>query len=210
MSIWIKLLPYIKIAAAEAWDLFKKRVRADAKALAAEERKQGKDIDGDGGIGSVGGKVALVLIALSLACGCATQNNGKLTTWGWIVSKTYGQIADTPDAPPTPVLPVNPDTPENLPNSSSEMWYFGAKPDGTFRIRWPTSLPVTEDSFCTVNGVRAKFRSWDKDHGARRASYTVAQFQIQGTVTNVLFNGAGVGVAWFSTEDTATRQGRLP
>ncbi len=129
-----------------------------------------------------------------------------------------------PPAPATPAtdpsletLPSNPSVPPTPEGSSAELWYFGYKDyDNTFRIRWPTyfavSLGVGEGSYTLVNGERARFRSFDTDHGAKRPSYTMPgpSGRLNGTVTCVLYSHSGVALAWFRTTAGATTQGRLP
>lgn len=120
--------------------------------------------------------------------------------------------------PPVIVLPVNPATPEDIPGSKSEQWTFTTKDyDQSYRIRWPTTLSnepynLGAGSYVMVNGMRAEFRSYDGDGGAKRASYTMAlSVVIPGRpITNIVYKADGVALAWFVTPDTLNRSGRLP
>jgi hypothetical protein len=92
ISAWASIL---KIALRLAKSAFLAEVRRGAKEIADRERKEGKDIDGDGGIGSIGGKIAMLLIALSLLLsnGCATlRPDGSPTWWGKIVIWVYPTV----------------------------------------------------------------------------------------------------------------------
>lgn len=127
-----------------------------------------------------------------------------------------------PDAPtPTPPpddgpLPENPATPPDLPGSISEHWTIGPKEyDSTWRIRWPTTFArspfnLGHGSYCTCNGARAQFRSYDTDNQSKRPSYTMPlSVPLQAPVTCILFDSAGNAVGWFKAEATRDK-GHLP
>lgn len=99
--------------------------------------------------------------------------------------------------PGFPALPKNPPTPPSMAGTRSEECDLLSKPDGTIRVRWPTSLAfppvsITEKSVTEIyessgGTVTCTFRSWDTDNGAKRASYTAPFRNLAFPVTCVLF-----------------------
>ena len=122
---------------------------------------------------------------------------------------------DKPQPPANETLPENPSTPADLPNSISEHWTIGPKAyDSTWRIRWPTTFAKSPfnlgpGSFCTCNGNRAEFRSYDTDNQSKRPSYTMPlSVTLQAPVTCILYDKTGVAVGWFKSGTSG--KGRLP
>ena len=140
----------------------------------------------------------IALLILLLASGCVTIDIGG------IIDAVKPPVVE----PAKPSLPTNPSTPPDLEGSISEQWSFAKKDyDQTWRVRWPSSLPVGE--YCTVNGVRADFRSFDTDHGARRPSYTMPQsVAVTYPATCILYD-KDEPVAWF-VANSQNESGRLP
>ncbi len=152
--------------------------------------------------------IVFLLPFLLLASGCAHIDKAK---------EIVDIIKDKPEAvePAKPELPTNPQTPPDLEGSISEQWSFSRKDyDNTWRVRWPTYFytahKVGQGSYCTVNGDRAEFRSYDKDHGAYRPSYTMPQsIPVALPATCILYDREGNALAWFIT-DSHNKRGRLP
>jgi len=123
----------------------------------------------------------------------------------------------TPAPEPPPSLPTNPALPPNTAGTNDQRWYFGWKDhDGTFRMRWPTYFwtkhAVGAGSYVLVNELRAEFRSYDTDGGAKRPSYSLPgpRSRVTGEVLCVLVSKDGERLAWFRTRSDATTQGDLP
>ena len=166
-----------------------------------------------------------LVLALSLGgltAGCAldkipeeTQQQAQTTqTTSTPAPDASGGSGDTPAYTD---LPTNPSVPSNPSGTSRQLWYFGYKDyDRTFRVRWPTYFSTTmgigSGSYTMIDGQRAKFRSYDTDHGAKRPSYTISgpKSRFSGDVICILYTSSGTPVAWFRTDAGATRQGRLP
>jgi hypothetical protein len=111
-------------------------------------------------------------------------------------------------------LPVNPPIPDNPAGTSAQLYYFNFKSyDNTFRIRWPsyfaTDLGVGPGSYVMVNDQRAEFRSFDKDSGAQRPSYTMPgpESRLSAPYRCILHAADGRVIAWFETP--VYKQGRL-
>ena len=112
---------------------------------------------------------------------------------------------------PADTLPTNPQTGPDLPGSRSEQWSLSRKDyDQTWRIRWPSTFAyLGAGSYCTANGNRADFRSYDTDHGARRPSYTLPlSTPLSNPVRCILYAQDGQAVAWF--DGSVNASGRLP
>lgn len=150
---------------------------------------------------------AVVLLGLLSASGCATLD--RIAEWRVHLEE-----------PTQPTLPENPATPPDIPGSNSEKWYFGPKlhqPVPTYRVRWPTTLAKqTGNGSYTVAwwqgaSVKAVWRAFDTDNGARRPSYNLAADpRPVAPVTFVLHSPDGTALAWFRVESLARQQGRLP
>lgn len=128
---------------------------------------------------------------------------------------TAPPLPENPPDPPMP-LPENPPIPPDPPTGRGEMWDFARKNyDQTWRIRFPSALArehgIGPGSYCIVNGRdRASFRSYDRDHGAMRPSYTMPlAVRIEFPATVVLYRADGRAVAWFRA-DRPNQSGRLP
>lgn len=112
-------------------------------------------------------------------------------------------------------LPVNPTIAPDPPVGRGERWDFVRKDyDGTWRIRWPSTLArehgIGPGSWCTVNGARAEFRSFDTDHGARRPSYRMPMtVLVHFPARCILYTKEGKAIAWFEAP-AANTSGRLP
>jgi len=131
-----------------------------------------------------------------------------------LIDKLRGKVKPEPE-PVKPTLPTNPKTPPDIEGSISEQWSFNGKDyDNSWRIRWPSYFydvhRIGRDSWCTVNGIRAEFRSYDTDHGAFRPSYTMPQSVVVALpATCILYSRNGVALAYFVT-DSHNKRGRLP
>jgi hypothetical protein len=133
-------------------------------------------------------------------------------------SDTAGSDTAGSDFVPYTDLPNNPSVPANPSGTSRQLWYFGYKSyDNTYRIRWPTyfatELNIGPGSYTTVNGERARFRSFDTDNNSNRPSYTIpAQrgTRFRGEVLCILYNKNDQPIAWFRTSASGRSQGSLP
>lgn len=173
-------------------------------------------------------KTFSLIILAALLAGCATVNQALLDKINAAIGDYMAEQAEPPpaepdtppdqppeiDAPTPEGLPVNPPVPDNPTGTRMELWSFAKKTyDNTYRIRWPSYFAnyvgVGKGSFCMVNGHRAEFRSYDTDAGAKRPSYTMPVRELGSPVLCILHDATGP-IAWFSTPDTATRNGKLP
>ena len=145
--------------------------------------------------------------------------------WSWIQKIIDWFKKAKPELPPiTPepepdedtdnALPKNPATGPDVPNSISEHWSFGAKEhDQTWRVRWPSYFArqgIGSSSYCTVNGFKAHFRSYDVDHGSKRPSYTMPlSIGLVAPITCILYDNSGVAIGWFKCNGLSGKD-RLP
>ena len=151
---------------------------------------------------------AMIMMILVMLSGCGTVDwfNGEVTPTTTTTTTIPPVIDDG--------LPTNPVTGDDLPNSLSESWRISRKDyDGTYRVRVPTTLwkmGIGEGSYVMVNDVRAKFRGFDTDNGARSPKYTLLQSEAPNPpVTCVVYSKDGKAVAWFKN-DYLAGNGHLP
>jgi hypothetical protein len=158
-------------------------------------------------------KRSLAILLVALACsasGCASFKRAYVWTWDQF----------DPPVEKEPTLPTNPATPPDIPGSSSEKWYFGPKlhqSPPTYRVRWPSMFAKqTGNGSYTVAwwdgvSVKAPWRAFDTDNGARRPSYNLGvDPRPVPPVTLVLHSPDGTALAWFRVESLDRQQGRLP
>ena len=132
---------------------------------------------------------ALLLCSLAVVLGCEAVVLGCENEW-------VGGDEDGSGLPKNPSIP-------GYGTSASQRWHFLYKDyDHTWRIRWPTyfadKLGNPKESWCTVNGERAPFRSFDTDNG-ERASYTLPgpRRRLSGPVICILYSSDGKALGWF-------------
>ena len=157
-------------------------------------------------------KKIIIACALVSLAGCAT-----IKDW-YNRPPLIPPPAEEPETPaqPDPALPVNPPIAPDPAEGRGERWDLGRKTyDQTWRVRWPSTLAREHGaggpgSYCTVNGVRAEFRSWDVDHGARRPSYTMPlSTPVAFPALAILHRADGTAIAWFKATGP-DQNGRLP